>query len=202
MNGLLEESYRRILAAFEPHVGMQKYLFGSRPSLAAGLLLCGGNADPNVFYNVNTQGAQAYFASKGELCIQVITRWYDEISGELECEIPCVISNHDDLRSMVEWHGIPFHHVPVTPDSKAEAYAGRVNLLVAPCVSPWAYERIHRWNADAICMSSRGVGPVERLLTGSVATDVIQRADCPVLATCCQLFPSHSQVSASRPPVR
>ena len=28
-------------------------------------------------------------------------------------------------------------------------YAGRVNLLVAPCVSPWAYERIHRWNADA-----------------------------------------------------
>jgi len=31
---LLEESYRRILAAFEPHVGMQKYLFGSRPSLA------------------------------------------------------------------------------------------------------------------------------------------------------------------------
>lgn len=31
---LLEESYRRILAAFEPHVGMSKYLFGSRPSLA------------------------------------------------------------------------------------------------------------------------------------------------------------------------
>ena len=31
---LLEESYRRILAAFEPHVGMSRYLFGSRPSLA------------------------------------------------------------------------------------------------------------------------------------------------------------------------
>ena len=29
------------------------------------MLLCGGNADPTVFYNVNTQGAQAYFASKG-----------------------------------------------------------------------------------------------------------------------------------------
>ncbi|EKU26420.1 M14 family metallopeptidase [Xanthomonas graminis] len=29
-------------------------------------------------------------------------------------------------------------------------YAGRANLLVAPCVSPWAYERIHRWNADAL----------------------------------------------------
>jgi glutathione S-transferase len=31
---LLEASYLRILAAFEPHVGMTKYLFGSRPSLA------------------------------------------------------------------------------------------------------------------------------------------------------------------------
>jgi glutathione S-transferase len=30
---LLEESYRRILSAFEPHVGMTSYLFGSRPSL-------------------------------------------------------------------------------------------------------------------------------------------------------------------------
>lgn len=35
-------------------------------------------------------------------------------------------------------------------DAHGEAYAGRVNLLVVPCVSPWAYERIHRWNPDAV----------------------------------------------------
>ncbi|MDR3367546.1 M14 family metallocarboxypeptidase [Rhodoferax sp.] len=35
-------------------------------------------------------------------------------------------------------------------DEQAESYAGRVNLLLAPCVSPWAYERIQRWNFDAI----------------------------------------------------
>ncbi len=35
-------------------------------------------------------------------------------------------------------------------EQQAERYAGRVNLLVAPCVSPWAYERIHRWNANAV----------------------------------------------------
>jgi hypothetical protein len=29
-------------------------------------------------------------------------------------------------------------------------YRGRVDVLVAPCVSPWAYERIHRWNPDAV----------------------------------------------------
>ena len=35
-------------------------------------------------------------------------------------------------------------------DLHAADYAGRINLLIAPCVSPWAYERIHRWNRDAI----------------------------------------------------
>jgi hypothetical protein len=29
-------------------------------------------------------------------------------------------------------------------------YAARANLLVVPCVSPWAYERIHRWNPEAL----------------------------------------------------
>lgn len=35
-------------------------------------------------------------------------------------------------------------------DQHADAYAGRINLIVAPCVSPWGYERIQRWNPDAI----------------------------------------------------
>ena len=32
----------------------------------------------------------------------------------------------------------------------AADYAGKANLLIAPCISPWAYERIHRWNPDAL----------------------------------------------------
>lgn len=35
-------------------------------------------------------------------------------------------------------------------EQHGEDYAGRINLLVLPCVSPWGYERIHRWNALAI----------------------------------------------------
>ncbi len=35
-------------------------------------------------------------------------------------------------------------------EKRAADYAGRINLLVAPCVSPWGYERINRWNYDAI----------------------------------------------------
>ena len=34
--------------------------------------------------------------------------------------------------------------------SQAERYRDRVNLLVVPCVSPWSYEVIHRWNAAAL----------------------------------------------------
>lgn len=35
-------------------------------------------------------------------------------------------------------------------ETRADEYAGKINLLVAPCVSPWAYERVNRWNYDAI----------------------------------------------------
>jgi len=35
-------------------------------------------------------------------------------------------------------------------EQKAADYSGRINLLVAPCVSPWGYERIQRWNPDAL----------------------------------------------------
>jgi hypothetical protein len=35
-------------------------------------------------------------------------------------------------------------------DRHAARYVGRANLIIAPCVSPWAYERIHRWNPDAL----------------------------------------------------
>ena len=35
-------------------------------------------------------------------------------------------------------------------ETKGLDYAGRLNLLVVPCVSPWGYERINRWNFDAV----------------------------------------------------
>ena len=43
----------------------------------------------------------------------------------------------------------------------AADYAGKVNLLAVPCVSPWAYERINRWNYDAVDPNRnfRGDGP-------------------------------------------
>ena len=59
--------------------------------------------------------------SKQEHCLyDLLARWQ---AKELDIEIPCVISNHDFFRGFVEWHGIPFHHVPITPENKREAFA-------------------------------------------------------------------------------
>lgn len=58
--------------------------------------------------------------SKLEHCLyDILGRWS---SGELDVEIPCVISNHETFRELVEFHKIPFHYVPVTPDTKSQDY--------------------------------------------------------------------------------
>jgi formyltetrahydrofolate deformylase len=67
--------------------------------------------------------------SKQEHCLyDLLARWQ---SKELDVDIPCVISNHETLRGFVEWHGIPFHYVPVTPDNKRQAYASIAELFKA-----------------------------------------------------------------------
>ena len=67
--------------------------------------------------------------SKQEHCLyDLLARWY---AKELNIEIPCVISNHETFRSLVEWHGIPFHHVPVTPDNKAQVSSKIIELFDA-----------------------------------------------------------------------
>lgn len=55
--------------------------------------------------------------SKQDHCLNdLMHRWR---SGELQVDIPCVISNHEDLRSFVEWHGIPFIHIDMQTDKAA-----------------------------------------------------------------------------------
>ena len=60
--------------------------------------------------------------SKQDHCLNdLLYRWR---SGELLVEISCVISNHEDLRSFVEWHRIPFIHVNMPgSDESAKAVA-------------------------------------------------------------------------------
>ncbi|GAC70162.1 formyltetrahydrofolate deformylase [Gordonia soli] len=49
--------------------------------------------------------------------------------GELPADVAAVIGNHRDLGDLTERFGVPFHHVPFTPDTKAEAFAEVARLV-------------------------------------------------------------------------
>ena len=58
--------------------------------------------------------------SKQEHCLyDLLAR---QVSQDFRFIVPCVISNHETHRKVVEAHGIPFHYVPVTPDDKGTAH--------------------------------------------------------------------------------
>lgn len=65
--------------------------------------------------------------SKSGHCLNdLIFRWR---TGALNAEIALVVSNHEDLRPMAEAAGIPYLHLPVTPDTKAAAEARLLELI-------------------------------------------------------------------------
>ena len=69
----------------------------------------------------------ALFVSKYDHCL------YDLLgrnaSGELEVEIPLIISNHPDLAIVANRFDIPFKHIPVTKATKAQAEAEQIKII-------------------------------------------------------------------------
>ena len=71
----------------------------------------------------------AIFVSRYEHCL--VDLLYRHRTGELRCDIPIVVSNHEDARPLAAFHGIPFHCIPVTAPAKAEAESRALDLLAA-----------------------------------------------------------------------
>ncbi|MGY1637451.1 formyltetrahydrofolate deformylase [Geodermatophilus sp. SYSU D00742] len=69
----------------------------------------------------------AVFVSKTDHVLQELI--YRVRAGDLLAEIAVVVSNHPDLEPVARAAGIPFHHVPVTPETKAEAEARALELV-------------------------------------------------------------------------
>jgi formyltetrahydrofolate deformylase len=78
--------------------------------------------------------------------------------GELDMDLLGVISNHDDLRPDVETLGIPYHHIPVTRDTKPAAEAAALELIAG--------------RADVVVLAR-----YMQILSG----DFLSRAGCPVI---------------------
>jgi formyltetrahydrofolate deformylase len=60
-------------------------------------------------------------------CLQdLLFRWR---SGVLPVDVAGVVSNHEDLRGLAEWHGVPFHHLPVTPETRGKQERALLDLF-------------------------------------------------------------------------
>lgn len=75
----------------------------------------------------DTVPKMALFVSKYNHCLYDILSRHN--SGELAVAIPFIISNHSDLKSIAEQFSIPFHHIPVTKETKVQAELQQLELL-------------------------------------------------------------------------
>lgn len=85
----------------------------------------------------------AIFVSKEDHCLlELLWQWQ---AGDLNAEIALVISNHPDMRDLVESMGIPYHHVPVTSETKQQAEEQQLKLVAeaqADCIILARYMQI------------------------------------------------------------
>jgi formyltetrahydrofolate deformylase len=69
----------------------------------------------------------AIFVSRYDHCLADLL--YRHQSGELHCDIPLILSNHADTKWLADAYGIPFQHIEVLKDAKAEAERDQLALL-------------------------------------------------------------------------
>jgi len=80
------------------------------------------------FYLKNQKPKMAVLVSKYDHCLYDILA--KQQSGELAAQIPFILSNHNDLEVIAKRFDIPFYHIPVTKETKPEAEAKQLELLV------------------------------------------------------------------------
>ncbi|MEH6579856.1 MAG: formyltetrahydrofolate deformylase [Amphritea sp.] len=69
----------------------------------------------------------AILVSKYDHCLNDLL--YRHRTGQLNIDIPVIISNHPDLETLAKWHDIPYHHLPISKDTKPQQEAEIVKLL-------------------------------------------------------------------------
>ena len=78
-------------------------------------------------YTLDQKPKMALFVSKYDHCLYDILGRYS--AGELAVEIPLIISNHEDLKSVADRFDIPFHYVPFSKEIKDEGERQQIDLL-------------------------------------------------------------------------
>jgi formyltetrahydrofolate deformylase len=90
---------------------------------------------------------------EGHCLADLLYRWR---TGELRCDLRGVVSNHEDLREMVEREGVAFHHVPVPKDGKDAAFAEIERLLDAERTDLAVLARFMQVLPEGLCRKLSG----------------------------------------------
>ena len=69
----------------------------------------------------------AIMVSQYEHCLADLLHRYR--IGELSCDIPLIVGNHENCRALAEFNGIPFYHIPMIKEKKAEIEAKQLALF-------------------------------------------------------------------------
>ncbi len=77
-------------------------------------------------------------------------------TGSIQLEIPAIVSNHRDAERLADSYGIPFHHIPVTPDSKDAAESRLLELVDDLGVHLVVLARYMQVLSDATCRALSG----------------------------------------------
>ena len=92
--------------------------------------------------------------SRYDHCLSaLLTKWK---AGALPLEIAAVVSNHEDCRALTEFHGLPYHHLPVTADTKPEQEAQLLALMASERVDLLVLARYMQILSDDLCRQLEG----------------------------------------------
>ncbi|MEX2353449.1 MAG: formyltetrahydrofolate deformylase, partial [Gammaproteobacteria bacterium] len=91
----------------------------------------------------------------GHCLNDVLHRWQ---AGILPIDIVCVVSNHPDMQELVEWYGLPFHHVPVTDKNKREQEQRVLALMLENGAELLLLARYMQILSDGMCNALDGQG--------------------------------------------
>jgi formyltetrahydrofolate deformylase len=89
----------------------------------------------------------------GHCLNDLIFRWR---AGSLKAELVAVVSNHEDLRPMAEAGGLPFYHVPVTPESKPQAEQRMLEIVDEHRAEVVVLARYMQVLSDNLCLKLLG----------------------------------------------
>jgi formyltetrahydrofolate deformylase len=93
-------------------------------------------------------------ASHESHCLMdILHRWH---SGELHCDIPCIISNHPQMKQFADWHNIPFHWVDFKDQPKEKAFAEVEKLIEAYQADLTVLARFMQIIPDHLCKKLAG----------------------------------------------